>query len=262
MSINWTQQHIVLTGATGGLGSALAKALTARGASLTLVGRNQTALANLADALQQDYVVADITDAADRQRLLQHLNVDSGIATVTGLINNAGMAAEGTFEHQCSQAEAMLNTNLLAPILLINAVLPEFKRRSSFILNVGSVFGSIGFPGQTLYCATKSGLKGFTESLRRELSDTSVRVMYTAPRAIKTSFNGPLMRALNERTNTTEDDPHVVAQCIVRQIETGQLSQTIGFPERLFAVLNMIRPQWLDGALFKVNRTFQSLIKE
>ena len=156
----------------------------------------------------------------------------------------------------------MLATNLLAPILLINELLPELKHRASFILNVGSVFGSIGFPGQTLYCASKFGLKGFTEALRRELSDTLVRVMYVGPRAIKTGFNGPLMQALNAQTKTHEDEPPNVAQQIIQQIEKGQVSRLIGFPEKLFAVLNGIKPSWLDGEMFKINRKLKSLIKE
>lgn len=262
MRLDWNSQHIVLTGATGGLGRELASQLTDLGVRLTLVGRNETELTQLAKSLQQDYWVADITQSKARNLLVEHLCSQSGTLPVTGLINNAGMAAEGVFEQQYSQAEAMLSINLLAPILLTAELLPELKSRRSFILNVGSVFGRIGFPGQTLYCATKFGLKGFTESLRRELSDTSVRVMYTAPRAIKTGFNGPLMQALNARTQTTEDAPDVVADCIIKQIKSGQINRTIGFPEKLYVVLNSIRPQWLDGALFKVNRTLKSLIKE
>ncbi|OIN01908.1 short chain dehydrogenase [Idiomarina sp. MD25a] len=262
MRVDWNAQHIVLTGATGGLGRELASQLTELGARLTLVGRNEAALTQLAKSLQQDYWVADITQSNARNLLVEHLHSQSDTLPVTGLINNAGLAAEGVFEQQYSQAEAMLTINLLAPILLTAELLPELKLRRSFVLNVGSVFGSIGFPGQTLYCATKFGLKGFTESLRRELSDTSVHVMYTGPRAIKTGFNGPLMQALNARTKTTEDTPEVVAQCIIKQIEKGQIGRIIGFPEKLFVLLNSIRPQWLDGALFKVNRTLKSLIKE
>ncbi|HAE90851.1 MAG TPA: short chain dehydrogenase [Idiomarina baltica] len=262
MRIDWNAQHIVLTGATGGLGQALAEQLSALGARLTLIGRNEQALKAFAKRLEQDYLVADITQPEQRQRVVAHVRAQATTLPVTGLINNAGMAAEGMLSQQAEHAEAMLATNLLAPILLINELLPELKHRASFILNVGSVFGSIGFPGQTLYCASKFGLKGFTEALRRELSDTLVRVMYVGPRAIKTGFNGPLMQALNAQTKTHEDEPPNVAQQIIQQIEKGQVSRLIGFPEKLFAVLNGIKPSWLDGEMFKINRKLKSLIKE
>ncbi|WP_350609614.1 SDR family NAD(P)-dependent oxidoreductase, partial [Pseudoalteromonas sp. 41-MNA-CIBAN-0057] len=83
----------------------------------------------------------------------------------------------------------LLSTNLAVPMKLCQLFLEQLQANTGTIVNVGSSFGSIGYPYQTLYCASKFGLRGFSEALSRELSDTGVRVTYLAPRATDTDIN-------------------------------------------------------------------------
>ena len=129
-------------------------------------------------------------------------------------------------------------------------------------MNVGSVFGAIGYPGQSLYCASKFGLRGFTEALRREQTDPLVTLMYCAPRAIKTDLNQGVIARLNQRFNTATDTPEVVAKQIIQQIDKGQASQTLGWPERLFVRINGAFPEWVEKSMKKPRQLLSQLSKE
>jgi short-subunit dehydrogenase len=117
------------------------------------------------------------------------------------------------------------------------------------IINVGSIFGYLGYPGCAAYSASKFGLRGFTEALRRELADGPVRVMYLAPRSTRTPFNSDAMYALNERLRVAVDDPQVVARALLRLLDAPGRERLLGFPERLFARMNQLMPALIDSAL-------------
>ncbi|MDP4916304.1 MAG: SDR family NAD(P)-dependent oxidoreductase, partial [Haliea sp.] len=82
-----------------------------------------------------------------------------------------------------------LELNLMVPMLLIQGLLAALQARQGWVVNVGSAFGSIGFPGSAAYSASKFGLRGLTEALRRELAGTGVSLHYLAPRATATEIN-------------------------------------------------------------------------
>lgn len=247
-------KNIALTGASGGLGQALAHQLALQGANLILVGRNQTALKKLQQSLphsdRHSLAVADITKQKDRDDLVAFLQSVRGGLDI--LINNAGVSEFGfisqlsidTIEHQ-------LQTNLLSPILLCKALVPFLAQKpAAAIINIGSSFGSIGFPGFTSYCASKFGLRGFSEALRRELADTSIKVSYIAPRATKTRINSSQVVSMNKKLGNKMDDPELVAKIILRSIQTRTGRDTyIGWPEKLFVRLNSIWPRLVDGNL-------------
>src|SRR6185295_4615375 len=116
------------------------------------------------------------------------------------------------FESQESDAvERLLDVNLLAPIQLTQALLPLLMSApKAQIINVGSIFGYLGYPGFAVYCATKFGLRGFSQALRRELSDTQIAVRYFAPRAMRTPLTTASISAMNRELNTKEDAPERV----------------------------------------------------
>lgn len=144
----------------------------------------------------------------------------------------------------------LIETNLTAPMLLTRAVLPHLVRRGyGCIVNIGSVFGAIGFPYNAAYSATKFALRGFSEALRRELADTGVRVLYVAPRATATAMNGPAARALQAETGTAVDAPETVATSIVDALAADRKEVTLGGPERVFTRLNALLPRVVDGPL-------------
>jgi len=240
---------VVLTGATGGIGKAIATAVASQGGKLVLVGRSQEKLQVLVTTLPgtgHTAVAADITTAQGREAVL------SCSAGVSVLVNNAGVNHFGLLEQQGeAELRQMLELNTLAPMMLIQALLPELSRHDSAIINIGSGFGSIGFAGYCGYSASKFALRGFTEALRRELADSSVQVLYLAPRATSTGMNSAAVVAMNEELGNTMDPPERVAGEFMALLKKEQRTRFIGWPERFFVKLNSLFPSVVDGALGK-----------
>ncbi|WP_200821245.1 SDR family NAD(P)-dependent oxidoreductase [Oceanicoccus sp. KOV_DT_Chl] len=169
--MNLNGKTCLLTGASGGIGAAIATALDKAGARLILVGRNQSNLNVLMENLSGKHHTAIAADLGTDQGIDQiHQACTDGIDY---LINNAGVNYFGLLpEQSAQQLRQMLEINVLAPMLLIQSLLPTLTTNAATIVNIGSGFGSIGFAGYCGYSASKFALRGFTESLRRELADT------------------------------------------------------------------------------------------
>lgn len=244
---------VVLTGAAGGVGTALAVALVEAGARVLLVGRRGAPLARLAEALganahrtRVQALAADVTTQAGRSAIRD-------IAAVRGcnaLINNAALPLFGRFADADPQRiDAVLQTNLVAPIQLTLALLPQLlAQREARVLNIGSATGRLGVPGFAVYGAGKFGLRGFSETLRRELADTPVRVQYLGARATRTPFNDARADAFNQRTRTAVDAPETVARAALDLLRSGRAEKFIGFPEALAVRVNGLAPTLLDAA--------------
>lgn len=242
---------VLLTGASGGIGQAIALRLAGAGARLVLVARNMARLASLQSELvarfPADHQIfsADLTQDSDRQALLAFVRDLKGVDL---LINNAGISQFGLIAQQ--DFATQLSTNLLMPMQLTQTLLPELQcRPQAMIVNVGSAFGSIGYPGFSGYSASKFGLRGFTEALKRELSDSQVQVLYFAPRATDTAINSAAVVAMNQELGTHSDSPAQVAAALLQQIEQEQARRFVGWPEQLFVRVNAIFPGIVDKAL-------------
>ncbi|WP_442489517.1 SDR family oxidoreductase [Halomonas litopenaei] len=252
-----SERRILVTGATGGIGSALVKRLDAEGASLWLAGRDEGKLSALASELGKArhtlVAGADLTTALGRRRLLDPLSQTVPEQRPSTLVHLAGINQLGWFrETSPDDVIRVLDTNLTSTLLLTQALLPLFlEQPSANLLFVGSLLGHIGHPGYVAYCASKAGLKGFTEALSRELEGTSVRVQYLAPRATRTAMNGPDAEAMNKALGNTVDSPERVADAIVRQLKSGQRRAALGGKERLFALINAIAPKLVDSGIAK-----------
>jgi short-subunit dehydrogenase len=245
---------VVLTGANGGIGASLAHKLARAGAALVLVGRDENSLRLLHQVLpsciKHHVVVCDLQHSVDMDRLLDFcLRLPTGVDM---LINNAGIS-DFAFVSASDSAvtKALIELNLTSPITLTAALLPTLLRSpDAAVINIGSVFGGIGYPGFAVYGASKSGLRTFSQALRRELADSTVRVLYVAPRATRTAMNGSRVVAMNKALGNTMDPPEAVAEAIMQRIQKGRWSAlTIGLPERFFLVLNSILPRIVDIAL-------------
>lgn len=249
-------QWIVLTGATGGIGEAIAQALYRKGANLVLVGRDPERLEHLINnhSFSSDRtttIVADINQSAGHLAAVdacQRLSLPVSI-----LINNAGISDFSLFDEQDDQKIInLLKTNLLAPVLLTKKLLPLLRRtQPAMIVNIGSTFGSIGYPGFAAYSASKFGFRGFSEALRRELANTHIKVCYIAPRATRTPINSDAVNHMNAELGNAMDDPVTVAAMVVKAIEKETPSTYIGWPEKLFVKINQLLPGIVDGALYK-----------
>ena len=205
--------NVLLTGATGGIGAQTAALLATRGANLLLVARDASRLKALRSRLTRfgttvEVVAADLATEEGRRRVAAAAHEFQGGINV--LINNAGINRFDLFDRQSDKdLEAVVNINLLAPMLLTHKLLPLLQRqRMAVVLNVGSIVGSIGLPGQVAYCSSKFGMHGFSEALRRELDGSPIRVVYVAPRSTDTDMNDSLLREINELSRR-QDRRHI-----------------------------------------------------
>ncbi|TDO98714.1 SDR family oxidoreductase [Marinomonas balearica] len=251
--MNWQSKRALLTGASGGIGQAIARELAEKGVSLILVGRNQKKLEALMRQLSGEghhIIVADIATTTGLESVVSYVEQWGGLNM---LINNAGVSHLSMLEDMDhKEIPRIISTNLIAPMSLTHALMPTFKQSSeASIINIGSAFGSIGFAGQTAYCASKFGMRGFSESLYRELADTQIEVFYLAPRATSTNINSSTAMAMNEELGNHIDSPDLVAKCLVEQLQNKKPRCFIGFPERIFVKLNGAFPHIVDKALFK-----------
>jgi short-subunit dehydrogenase len=254
--------RVLLTGAAGGIGSALAEQMLERGASLALIGRSEDELKSLTEHLRATVGTvhtagADLLDPTARIQVVAQMR--DLLGGVDLLINCAGLLSFRPFaEEDPAVIERIVQLNLVTPMLLVRQLLPEMlERGSGRIVNVGSTFGSIGFAWFAAYSASKFGLRGFSESLRRELEGTGVGVTYVAPRAVKTSLNSGAVYRMAEATRMNMDEPAWVAARIVSAIEADAKDVYLGFPEKLFARLNGFLPRLVDGGLRKQNRVME-----
>jgi short-subunit dehydrogenase len=259
-----TGKTAVLTGASGGIGAAMAQALADAGVRLLLVGRRAQVLQALASRLgaQHQALVADVATAEGRAAVQQACAaLPQGLDL---LINNAGISEFGAFDAQpAALIEEQITTNLLAPMLLAQALLPALRRAPrGLIVNVGSALGSIGYPGYAAYGASKFGLRGFSEALRRELADGTVGVLYLAPRATATAINSARVMALNTALGNATDAPEVVAQALLRQLREERPYLAVGRPERLFARLNALLPGLIDRAIRRQLPTIRRFLSD
>lgn len=250
--MNLAGKIILLTGATGGIGEAVAHALAQQGACLLLQGRNPEKLEQLRAALpnpaQHHCLIADLNHTASREALLRDPRLHQGIDI---LLNNAGNNVFAWLEDQSpDQVRDQLAINVEAPILLTRALLP-FLHRPGLIMNIGSTFGAIGYPGYSVYCATKFALRGFSEALHRELASTGLKVLYLAPRATRTRLNSEAVYALNAEIGTQMDSAEFVAEQVVDALIRETRWRWLGWPETLFARLNGLLPALVDNAIAK-----------
>lgn len=247
---------VLLTGASGGIGEAIAQKLYHAGAKLILVGRDQKKLLGIRirhqfSSSRAAIVEADINTEEGRAKILSLCNKLPEPLSI--LINNAGISDFHFIDQQSSETiSRLIHTNLLSPILLTQTLIPVLQKASApVVVNIGSTFGSIGYPGYAAYCASKFGLRGFTEALRRELVNTSMAVCYIAPRATRTSINSDLVNEMNGALGNAMDDPALVASHVLKVIQKRKSITYIGWPEKLFARINQILPGIVDGALRK-----------
>jgi short-subunit dehydrogenase len=247
---------IMVTGASGGIGGAIARQLAQRGASLILANRDMEKLETFATELRASGgkvlpLVGDLATPGEPARLVQEALEQAGAIDI--LINCAGVQNFGFFAQESTADTATLfNINTIAPIALANAVLPHMlEKGKGQIVNLGSIFGSIGFPCFASYSASKFALRGFSEALRRELAGTGVGVTYIAPRFTRTAFNRNVVTRMANALKMNQDEPESVAASVIATIERDDRERYLGWPEKLFVRINSILPRLVDPSLIK-----------
>ncbi|PZP43443.1 MAG: 3-oxoacyl-[acyl-carrier-protein] reductase [Azospirillum brasilense] len=187
----------LVTGATGGIGAAIARALHAQGAEVALTGRRESELAALAEALGERVTVipADLSDPEAPAALVEKVEAELGGLDI--LVNNAGLTRDGLALRMGDKDWSdVLEVDLTAPFRLARASLRGMmKRRAGRIVSIASIVGVTGNPGQANYAAAKAGLIGMSKSLAQEVATRGVTVNVVAPGFVKTAMTDALNEA-------------------------------------------------------------------
>ena len=230
----------VVTGAGSGIGRATVERLAGEGSHIALVDLHAERLEETAKALEPRGVrvsqhVADVADAARMEALVgEVVDAHGGVHIV---VNNAGVSVLKSFEdHTLEDFHWLVGINFWGVVHGCKFFLPELRKADeAHIVNISSMFGFVGVPGQSSYCATKFAVRGFTESLWAELQGTNIGVTSIHPGGIATGI------ASSVRVNKEEDravlqknfdehghPPHVVAQAILKGIRENRLRGLAG----------------------------------
>lgn len=187
----------IVTGATRGIGRAIAEALADAGVHVAVTSRNQADCEVAAAAITERTgtralgVACDVRDAASCARLIERAVDEFGRLDI--LINNAGIGAFAPVAEMSVETwDAVIGTNLDGLFYCTHAALPHLKRAGeSWVINIGSLAGKNAFPNGAAYNASKFGLIGFSEALMQEVRYDGVRVSYIMPGSVATEFSHP-----------------------------------------------------------------------
>lgn len=195
----------LVTGATGGIGESIARALHAQGCVVGVSGRNKEKLDALAASLGNRVHVlpADLSDAAATDKLVE--DATAAMSKIDILINNAGLTKDNlALRLKDEDWQAVLDVNLTAPFRLARACLKGMmKSRWGRIVNITSIVGVTGNPGQTNYAASKAGMIGWSKSMAAEIASRNVTVNCIAPGFIATAMTHVLDDAQKEKLNAS-----------------------------------------------------------
>jgi 3-oxoacyl-[acyl-carrier protein] reductase len=190
----------LITGASGGIGGAIAKALKEAGASIAISGTRQEALQALSDAVGGAVILpCNLTDAAAVDAL--PAQAEAALGGLDILVCNAGVTKDTlAMRMKDEDWQAVIDINLTATFRLNRAVLKPFmKQRAGRIINISSVVAVMGNPGQANYCASKAGMIGMSKSLAAEVSSRGITVNCVAPGFIKTAMTDKLNEEQQKR---------------------------------------------------------------
>jgi short-subunit dehydrogenase len=231
---------VLVTGATGGLGRAIAGALSERGAQLVLSGRRITELGSIAGPLGARTALADLAVAEDVSRL----SAEAVAAEVDVLVANAALPASGLLSDLTErEIDRMLDVNLRAPIMLAHALAPGMVARGrGHLVFLSSLSARAASPASSMYSATKFGLRGFALALRQDLQPHGVGVSLVSPGFIRDAgmFADTGVRLPPGTGTRTAAD---VGAAVIRAIETGRAEIDVApLPLRVGATFASVAP--------------------
>lgn len=242
--LNLKDKVVFVTGGSQGIGASIVKAFYMAGSKVYFCGRDEQKLLKISDELRNEnggsfgFFVGDVTDYKKVEEMVDELIKKEGRIDV--LVNNAGITKDNIILRMKEEEwDTVLNTNLKGAFFFTKAVLKYMiRQKSGKIINISSVVGSMGNPGQGNYCASKAGIEGFTRAVAREVASRNITVNAVAPGYIVTPM--------------TEVLPEDVKKNLMSMIPLGRL----GLPEDvasavLFLASNMA--DYITGQVLHVN---------
>ncbi|MEN6451080.1 MAG: SDR family oxidoreductase [Thermoguttaceae bacterium] len=246
-------RRAIVTGASSGIGRALAVELARQGASIVATARREDRLAELAQEIGRigtpiETVSGDITDPAVRQRAIDVAQARLGGLDI--LVNNAGVGAMSSFEQGDPETlRRVMETNFFALVEMTRLALPLLKQGVRPILvNLSSILGHRGVPYNSTYCASKFAVHGFSESIRTEFSRLGIDVLVVSPGTTETEFFDRVIehKAKPHWPEHKAVTPAVVAREIARAMRRGQHEVIPYRWGRVLCWLNRLSPRLVD----------------
>ncbi len=245
--------YALITGASKGIGKAIAEELAARKINLLLVARSGDLLTTLANELaakhgiQVDYFATDLAQPGSVEQIMQWLNNKQYRVQV--LVNNAGYGLSGHFDtYTVAEHRGMMEVNMMVPVALCRALLPQLKEQpKAYILNIASSAAYQAVPGLSVYAASKAFVLNFSRGLRYELRKSSISVTTVSPGSTDTGFAhranvGPKALKTAEKVNMT---PEAVARLAVNAMFAGKTELITGMINKLGAFFAWLLPKKL-----------------
>jgi short-subunit dehydrogenase len=248
-----TDRRALITGASSGIGRALAIELARRGVDSVLLARREDRLSEVVQQIQSlgrraIAIAGDVTDANSRRRALDAARDQLGGLDI--LVNNAGIAAHGRFaEADPGRLRPIMEVNFFAPVELIREALPLLREgQQPIVVNIGSILGHRGCPHKSEYSASKFALHGFSESVRPELVAMGIDVLVAAAGPTETEHFDTLIEDKGDMPwgNPRRKPAAQVARSIVSAIERGQNEVVTSWRGWLWLLLNRLSPRLVD----------------
>lgn len=245
--------YALITGASKGIGKAIAEELAARKCDVLLVARSESLLKETAAELSEKYGVkaayfaADLSAAGASAKIIEWLHQNGYEVNI--LINNAGYGLSGNFDsYTAEEHKAMMQVNMTVPVELTSLLIPELKKHpKSYIVNIASSAAYQSVPGLTVYAASKSFLLSFSRGLQFELRKTNISVTAVSPGGTDTDFanraqvSAKAVKA-GQKLNMT---PAAVARIAVNAMYKGKTEVITGFVNKLGAAFAWLLPKKL-----------------
>ena len=247
-----------MTGASGGIGRAIALELARAGVDQVLVARRSDKLASVVEEIaclgrRAETVAGDVTDPTVRFQALEVARKKLGGLDI--LVNNAGVSAHGRFaDADPDRLRPIMETNFFAPVELIREALPLLKQgRAPIVVNISSVLGQRGCPHKSEYCASKFALSGFSEALRAEFAPLGIDVLVVTAGPTDTEFFNHLLEEHGELPwgEGKPVPPEKVARATIRAIERGRHEIIPSWRGWLLATANRFFPRLVDWIMAK-----------